>query len=182
VIDVSLPEWSGRFPGRSVRPSLEPHEALAGPLFAVAALFVVVPIYDFLLSAPPVDLASVEWRFATASLLSGHALTPILGLSLALGIAGVQKWRRLEWVLVIVCLTSGVLLLAVSASFLLDAQQLRASVPVDGRPAFNSAWHRALLTQALSAVVLVALGWGARRMIPARVRHRGHKPVHVVSK
>jgi hypothetical protein len=58
---------------------LDPDEALAGPLYAVAAMLVIVPLTDFLLSVPPPQLSSVQWRFATAGLFSSYIVQPILG-------------------------------------------------------------------------------------------------------
>jgi hypothetical protein len=74
-------------------------------------------------------------------------------------------------------------LFVLSALFMLDVLQVGAAVPTEGRPAFDSAWKRAIIKHVVAAALLVFLGWGARRMIPARVRHRATpKPVHVVSK
>lgn len=165
-----------------MKPILEPEEALAGPLYLVALLLVVIPVADLLLSVPAVNVSSVQWRFSAMGLLSGHTLMTILGLSLALVMSGILKHHRVQRALVIICLTTGVALAVLSVSFLLDALRLRVSVPPDGQPAFNSAWHRAVIRLLLSAVALMYLGWGARRMIPAGTRHRGPKPVHVVSK
>jgi hypothetical protein len=165
-----------------VRPRLDPDEALAGPLYLVAIVLVVIPAIDFLLSVPEFDPGNVQWRFAAVGLLSGYTLTPILGLALAFVISAILKQHRVQRILVIACLTTGVVLLVLSAGFLLDALQLRIAVPLDGRAAFNSAWHRAMLKHVLSAAALVYLGWGARRMIRPWRRPRGPKPVHVVTK
>jgi len=62
---------------------LDPDEALAGPLYAVAAMLLIVPLTDFVLSVPPAQFSSVQWRFATAGLFSGYTVQPILGLALA---------------------------------------------------------------------------------------------------
>ena len=155
---------------------------MAGPLYLVAMVLVAIPALDFLLSVPALNLASVQWRFAAVGLLSGYTLTPILGISLAFVIAAVLKQYRVQSALVILCLTIGVVLLVMCVGFVFDSLQLRSSIPSDGRVAFNSAWRRALLKHVLSAVALLYLGWGARRMIPSRSSSRGPKPVHVVSK
>ena len=84
--------------------------------------------------------------------------------------------------LVILCLTMALVLFVISLGFVLDVLQLLATVPEEGRPAFNSAWIGALSKLALTAIVLAYLGWRARRMIPAPTRHRTPRTVHVVSK
>ena len=161
---------------------LDPEEALAGPLYVVAALLIVTPLVDFAMSVPSAELSNVQWRFAAVGLLSGHTLMPILGLAMAFVIAAVLKQHGVQRWLVAICLSFGVILLALSAGFLLDMLQLRNSVPRDGRAAFQSAWTRASIKLVLSMIGLLYMGWRARRMIPARSRHRNPKPVHVVSK
>lgn len=161
---------------------LDPEEALAAPLYVVALVLILIPAVDFLLSVPAPQPSSVQWRFAAVGLLSGYMLTPILGLSLALVISAVGKQVAMQRALVITCLTLALVLFGLCAAFMLDVIQLRASVPVDGRPAFESAWSRAIIKHLLSAVTLAYLGWRARRILPARGRRREPKPVIVVSK
>ncbi len=165
-----------------MKPRLDPEEALSGPLYVVAFVLVAIPSIDFVLSVPAVNFSSVQWRFAAVGLLSGYTLTPILGFGLAFVVASILKQYRVQRILVILCLTIGLALLVMCGAFLLDALQLRISIPADGRVAYNSAWKRALLKHLLSALALLYLGWSARRMIPSRRSKHGPKPVHVVSK
>lgn len=161
---------------------LDPEEALAGPLYAVAALLIVVPLVDFVLSVPAPELSNIQWRFAAVGLLSGYTLTPILGLAMAFVIAAFLKQYAIQRLLLAACLSIAAILIVLAAGFLLDALQLRGSVPEDGRAAFNSAWKRAIIKLALSALAPAYMGLRARRMIPARTPQRKPKPVHVVSK
>ncbi len=167
---------------KRVRTRLDPEEALARPLYVVAAMLVVIPLVEFLLVVPPAEYSSVQWRFAAAGLLSSHTLLPILGLALAFVISAFLRHHSVQRALVVACLTIAVFLAVVSILFALDARSLRPSVPPAGRPAFSSAWTRALITHVLSAVTLAYLGWRARLMIPVSSRVRGPKNVHVVSK
>ncbi len=164
------------------RTPLDPEEALAGPLYVVAGLLVVVPALDFALSLAAPQLSSVQWRFASVGLLSGFTLTPILGITIALGVAGGMRHVLAQRLLVVTCLAGSLLLLVLSLGFLLDVAQLRASVPPEGRPAFSNAWQRALAKHVLSAIALGYLGWKARRMIPTGPRPRTPRSVHVVTK
>jgi hypothetical protein len=161
---------------------LDPEEALAGPLYAIAALLIVVPAVDFVLSVPAMEAGNVQWRFAAVGLLSGYMLTPVLGLALAFVVSAMLKQHNVQRLLVILCLTMAFALIVMSMGFMLDVLQIRATVPQQGQQAFNSAWMRAIIKHMLSAVALGYLGWRARRMIPVRVRHRSPKTVHVVSK
>jgi hypothetical protein len=161
---------------------LDPEEALAGPLYLVAALLVVIPLADFLLSVPPSEFSNVQWRFAAVGLLAGFMLTPVLGLAMALVVAAVLEHYRVQRWLVAVSLLMATVLIALSLGFVLDMLQVRASVPDEGRAAFTNAWTRAILKHALAATAFAYLGLRARRMIPERTRQRTPKTVHVVSK
>lgn len=161
---------------------LEPDEALTGPLYALAGLLVLIPAADFILSVPSPQPGSVQWRFAAVGLLSGFTLTPILGIAMGLGLAGVMRHAGVARALVILSILGAVLLFVLSAGFILDVLQLRVSVPSEGRLAFESAWKRALVKHLLSAIVLAYLGWRARRMIPSGPREKVKKTVHVVAK
>jgi hypothetical protein len=182
VISVSA---VGRTPNpriNTMSTRLDPEEALAGPLYVVAIVLILIPALDFAFSVPPGEFSSVQWRFAAVGIMSGNVTLPFLGLALALTIAGVTKQFPVVRVLLVMCLTLALALIVISLGFMLDVLQLLASVPPEGRPAFNSAWIRAISKLALSAVALGFLGWRARRMIPAQSRHRTPKTVHVVSK
>jgi len=83
---------------------------------------------------------------------------------------------------VLVCLTTAAIMLVLAIAFLRDMDDARAYVTTDGMPAFSSAATRAIIKLILTSIMLGYLGWRARRMIPAPVRHKTPKPVHVISK
>lgn len=161
---------------------LDAEDALGGPLYAVAALLIVVPLVDFALSVAAPQLGSVQWRFAAVGLLSGFTLTPILGLALGFGVASWLQHVPVQRVIALAALATSLALVVLSAGFLLDVLQIRASVPFEGRPAFRSAWTRAFIKHALGALVLGYFGWRARRMIPTGPKAKAPRTVHVVSK
>ena len=174
--------WLDLEPPQHVSTRIDPEEALAGPLYFLAALLIVFPLVDFVLSVPSAELSDVQWRFAAVGLLSGYTLTPILGIAMAFVVAAFLKQHGVQRGLVVACLASGAILIALSLGFALDVLQLRLSVPNDGRAAFKSASIRAIVKLGLSVLALAYMGWSARRMIPARNRQRSQKTVHVVSK
>jgi hypothetical protein len=161
---------------------LDPEEALAGPLYLVAGLLIVIPLADFVLSVPPGEFSNVQWRFAAVGLLSSYMLTPVLGLAMALVVAAFLKQYRAQRWLVAATLSMATVLVALSLGFALDMLQVRASVPDEGLAAFSNAWIRAILKHALAATAFAYMGLRARRMIPERTRQRAPKTVHVVSK
>lgn len=161
---------------------LDPEEALAGPLYFVAALLVVVPLVDFTLSVPSPEFSSRQWRFTTMGLLSGYMLLPVLGAALAFTISAILKHYTIQRALVIACLTSAVLFALLSYRFWVDMGDQRFATVPDEMQAFVSAANRAVTKLILTTVAFGYLGWRARRMIPAPTRHKTPKPVHVISK
>ena len=151
-------------------------------MYVVAIALILLPTLDFVFSVPPAQFSSVQWRFAAFGLLSGVVMMPLIGFALAVAVAGFLKQFHVVRVLMVFCLTIALVLIAVSLGFVLDVLQLQGTIPQDGLPAFTSAWIRALSKLVVTAVVLGYLGWRTRKMIPARVRHRNPKTVHVVSK
>jgi len=162
---------------------LDPEEALAGPLYFVAAMLVVFPLVDFVLTVPLPEFSSAEWRFAAAGLLSGHTLWLLLGAALAFSVSAILKHYTVQRALVIACLTSGVIFALVSYQFWTDMGSQRFLTFGDARLAFTSAGNRAIIKLLLTAIAFGYMGWRARRMIPAAAaRHKTPKTVHVISK
>jgi len=151
-------------------------------MYVVAIALILLPTLDFVFSVPPAQFSSVQWRFAAFGLLSGVVMTQLIGLALALAVAGFLRQFHIVRLLILFCLTMALVLIVVSLGFVLDVLQLQGTVPQDGRAAFTSAWIRALSKLAVTAVVLAYLAWRARRMVPSRVKHHAPKTVHVVSK
>jgi hypothetical protein len=162
--------------------TLDPEDALAGPLYLLAGMLVFVPLVDFILTVPPAEWTNVRWRFDAVGLLSGYTLMPVLGFAVALVVSAIRKQYSLQRGLVIGCLTMAAIILVLSIAFLQDMADARAYVTSDAMPAFSSATTRAIIKLLLTSISLAYLGWRARRMIPAPVRHKTPKPVHVISK
>jgi chromate transport protein ChrA len=162
--------------------TIDPEDALAGPLYLLAGMLVLVPLVDFVLSVPPAELSSAQWRFGALGMLSGHMLMPVLGIAVALVVSAITKQYSVQRILVLVCLTTAAIMLVLAIAFLRDMDDARAYVTTDGMPAFSSAATRAIIKLILTSIMLGYLGWRARRMIPAPVRHKTPKPVHVISK
>ena len=161
---------------------LDPEEALAGPLYFVVAMLVVVPLADFVLGVPPAEFSSRQWRFATLGLLSGHTLLIVLGAALALAMSAVLKQYSLQRALVISCLTLAAIFAMLTLQFWVDMGNQRIATPPNEARAVISASNRAILKLILTTVAFGYLGWRARRMIPPPTRHKTPKPVHVISK
>jgi hypothetical protein len=161
---------------------LDPEEALAGPMFFVAAMLVIVPLADFFLTVPPAEFSSRQWRFTTLGLLSGHTLLMVLGAALVLALSAVLKRYAVQRAMVIACLTSAAIFALLTFQFWVDMGNERIATPPAEAPAVISAANRAIIRLILTTVAFAYLGWRARRMIPPATRHKTPKPVHVISK
>jgi hypothetical protein len=104
-------------------------ERLAAPLYGVAVLLVVTPIFDLTLNVWPLNFGAVEWRYGSIGLLSGFLLTPLIGTALAAWMALGLGHRRTQWTVVVLNLAFAVFVVVACLDFALDVLQLRRSVP-----------------------------------------------------
>lgn len=131
-------------------------EMLLPPLYFIAALLIAIPVMDFATSILPLRPGSIEWRFASAGLLSGFLLTPLLGIVMAIALAAYADQLRFLRVLSIV---NGVVVLIFAMLlilFLLDIIQLRSAVQAEAKSAFQAAAVKAVIKH---ATFILALGW-----------------------
>lgn len=158
----------------------EGHDALIGPLYFVAFLLVATPVMDFVTSIIPMRTSDIEWRFASVGLLSGFLLTPLLGLSLAIGAAHIAMHRRFQRVLAVLNLIATLLFIVLLLFFLLDIFQLRSAVDPEAAEAFASAASKAVIKHASFIVALGALGIGGLRVSRWSVREPRRKQAAVI--
>jgi len=140
----------------------DPEGALAAPFYAFAFLLVVTPAIDFLTSIFPLQLRSPQWRFASAGLLSGFLLTPMLGIAIAMTVSAIRGHGGVQRFLSVVNLLLALLFLLLLVSFVLDVMQLNGMVPADGLRAFHAAAAKAAFKYVTSIVVLMIFavrGW-----------------------
>ncbi len=135
-------------------------ERLAAPLYGVAILLLIIPAVDFISGVLPLRFDNIEWRFASAGLLSGFVLTPLLGMVLAMLVAMVCEHPEVQRVLAVLNLAMATLLALLMVGFLLDIVQLRNVVQPESRDAFNAAAWKAALKHFAFTIVL---GWLGRR-------------------
>ena len=76
-----------------------PFRKISGALYLTSALLIFIPIVDFVTSIVPYLPASSKWRFASSALFAGFLLTPLLGVALAMIVAGLMNHRFvLRWI------------------------------------------------------------------------------------
>lgn len=141
--------------------------------YAVAALMIVVPIVEVVLSVWPLRFGQTSWRFGTVGLLSQAALTPVLGAVVLFAAALALEHRRTLTVASILAIIVGIIMLALVPLFALDAIQMRAQVQSTAHRAFDLS--SLLATIKLTCIFLIFLllgigGWKVRRQMSRRSR------------
>ena len=90
---------------------------------------------DFVTSIVPYLPGSSKWRFASSALFAGFLLTPLLGVALAMIVAGLMNHRYvLRWIGIISFLVA-IVLVGACALLALDIIELRASAESEVRNA-----------------------------------------------
>jgi hypothetical protein len=150
-------------------PSLEDADWLAGPLYLLAAVLVLTPMFDFVTSGVvPPQAGNIEWRFATVGLLSGFLLTPMLGVALAMFVAALMEHHGVQKSLAILNLAVCGLFVVLLLFFLLDVVQLRSAVQAEAKAGFQAAAFKAVVKHLI--FVVVTGYFGMRGLKAARQR------------
>jgi hypothetical protein len=145
---------------------------IVAPAYLVAALLILFPITDSVLSVFPPQLGEVSWRFGAVGLFSRALMTPLLGILIANAIALIAGHRRVVRGLAILNGVVCAALFAVVPFFVLDALQMRAIIVDEARFTFDVASWVALAKISIGAIVAGAFavqGWKLSRRQPQRV-------------
>ncbi len=122
--------------------------AYAGPAYLIAALLVGYSAIDYLGAIWPLNPSEVSWRYGSAGLLTGFALTPLLGMLLAILVATSAGQPRALRGASAVSIGLGVLFAIVLLGFGLDAIQLRRDAPEESRRLFDEGVAKAVVKHA----------------------------------
>lgn len=138
---------------------------LAVSLYGVAAILVVLPITDTVLSLWPLHTGDLIWRFGAAGIIASHALLmPLIGLLLASVTAVLLEHRRTLRGLSVVAAVVGLAVAVGIGLFALDVVQTRARVEPGAQAGFDSASLRVFIRMGLvvpAAIAIAAGSWAA---------------------
>jgi hypothetical protein len=138
--------------------------SLAVPAYLMAALLVLFPLGDTLLTVWPLRLGTVSWRFGAVGIFSRAMMTPLLGLLLALAVAALAKHSRARRGIALLAGLQALVLLIVIPLFALDTLQMRSQVRPEALAGVDVASTIAATKLLLTAVVAAALcAAGVRR-------------------
>ncbi|HWP37667.1 MAG TPA: hypothetical protein VNL18_08980 [Gemmatimonadales bacterium] len=136
--------------------------AVAWPAYAAGSLMIALSLLDYVANVWPLQPGQLEWRYGAWGILSGYALTPLLGTVMVAAAAAILGHRRALAVLFWLYLLAAVLLIAGTILFVLDVVQLRAQVPSGEQVRFDTGAWKAGAKHLLVAAALVWLGRGCR--------------------
>jgi len=145
---------------------------LTGPAYGIAVLFVLLPIIDTLAQTWPLDLSNPAWRYGTIGLGANYLISALFGMLGLCVLAALGSHRRTLRALTIVNAVTALLLLIAALAFLLDALQLRGTVPRDNPRTlwlFQVGAAKAAFKYLVGAAAIGWLGfatWRAGRAIP----------------
>lgn len=143
----------------SSRRAPEASSLFIGPAYAVAILFILLPIVDTITQTWPVTVSSPGWRYGTIGIGANYLISVLLGTLGLVTLAAVGGRRRTLKVLGVLCGIATVLSLVAVIGFMLDALQVRAGIPQGDartRTMFDIGGAKAALKYVLSALMF---GW-----------------------
>lgn len=144
--------------------------------YLVAALMLIIPVLEVVLSVWPLRVGETSWRFGTVGLLSQALLTPLLGALVLVLLAVTLGHRRTLATVSVVAALLALALLVVIPIFGLDAIQMRTRVRTDAHRAFDlsSVLATIKLTAAFVVSLLLAIGsWKMRKAVMRRAPSAG---------
>ena len=150
---------------------METNKSLIRAGYLLAAILVIIPLFDGTLQVWPLRLSDERWRFGSVGSLSNLSLVPLIGFMLAIAIATFRDSRRTKRVLGSICGVLAVVLAGLSVLFILDYFQVRTQVVPRMQQATAVASATAVCKNILSIIILTLL---------SRAGFAGAKPAVVV--
>lgn len=164
----------------ATRPTTDVAPYLTGPAYGVALLFVVMPIVDTLAQVWPVALGTSGWRYGAVGLGANYLISVLFGMFLLCVVADLRLHRRTLRVLGVVNGVATLVVLIAVTGFVLDALQVRLSVPRDNARTmwvFDVGVAKAVLKYLSGVLVFGWLAYGSWRAGSAIPRPAGEDGV-----
>ena len=139
-----------------------PFRKISSALYLVSALLILLPMVDFVTSIVPYLPGSTKWRFASSAVFAGSLLIPLIGVALAITVAGLMNHRFvLRWTGILSFLAA-LGLVAVCALLALDIIELRSSAESEVRNAIVLSGLRAIFKNLVMSASLIYIGLACR--------------------
>jgi len=132
-------------------------------IYFVAALMILMPPLDIILSLQQYVWPSARWRFGALGLVSGAMLLPILGLLLASVTAVFSGQRWVHRAVSVIGLVMAIVFLTAMVMFGLDAIQVRREANPEVLRRYDVTVLKTLLMQLMQVVTVVLIVRSALR-------------------
>jgi hypothetical protein len=142
-------------------------------IYIIAALMVVSPPLDIMLSMQQYVVSSPRWRFGAVGLLTGSMLLPMLGLVLASFTASLVGHRWVHRVVLVLAALMVLTNFAFMGSFALDSIEIRRQVNSNVVGRFDVTVVKTLLLQVVQIVTIALIArstWRSSRALTAERR------------
>ena len=126
----------------------------------MAAILVVLPIFDWITRLLPLHLSDPKWRFEVFGNFSNVTTVPLIGLFVALAFSWASGDARVRRSIGSLCLALAVVVLIVAIAFIADYLRVKAEIPPKLQHAAGLASVAAVIKELLAIAVLVLLGLG----------------------
>ncbi|HEV8611884.1 MAG TPA: hypothetical protein VGQ73_00150 [Gemmatimonadales bacterium] len=129
-------------------------ERLRGPLYLVAAIFVLTPCVDIIANVAPLHFQVAAWRFGATGVASNYLISIVFGAALAMTVAITSGTRFTMRTLGVLGMLAAMALLLASVYLLLDMLQLRGQVPSESLDAFQTGGWKTFFKLVSTALAL----------------------------
>jgi hypothetical protein len=151
---------------------------ISWPVYLVAAMLVLLPVAEFVISVWPIQASVVRWRFGAVGLFSGALMVPILGIFIAYAAALLLEHRAVQRAISVLSGVMVLVLVVAAAGFVLDALQMRGQVRSEALRAFDAASAMGLAKMSLAMFTMLSLsvsGWRSARVGAPEKRARKNR-------
>jgi len=144
--------------------------------YGVAILLIAAPFSEVLFSILPMNLGAAMWRFSAVTVASRGLLTSLTGFLIISAIAAFMEHRRALYVMAIILIVYSLTLFITSATFVLDALEMRTQVQPANYHAYDFANAPILLKLLAAGLVTGLLGLGSKRSADRMAAPRKKQP------
>ena len=145
--------------------------AFAGALAFVGIICIAYPLADLLLNNWPLLPGDVTWRYQLVGMLSQLLITPLIGVAFLAGAGILRQGGPFLKLGGVVSLATGIVVVLLTLSFILDGLQLKNLIQGDEVYVFQRSTIRAVVKNIISAAGFLYVGYGAWKAgVEMRVR------------
>ncbi|MDB4914611.1 MAG: hypothetical protein JWM95_2255 [Gemmatimonadetes bacterium] len=129
-------------------------------MYFVAAVLIVIPVFDAITSVYPFYPGNAQWRFAIVGLLSNALLLPTIGLLMAVVIAVSQEHERMVRWLRFLCWGLTGVMAVILLMFMLDTAQSKSAIQPQMLMGYYVATATAMCKLLVAGIALVLFARG----------------------